>query len=91
MRSYLNGIKRYPTSREARSLRPKGTVKVWIELDRAGQLLNAGIDAGSGSIILDNEALRTVRNGRYPAFPDEVFDGQPSHRFIVPIEYLVEG
>lgn len=91
LRGYLNGIKRYPNSREARQLRPQGTVKVWIEIDRAGQLLGAGIDTGSGSLILDNEALRTVRNGRYPPFPAEAFDGQGFHRFIVPIEYRVDS
>lgn len=91
LRGYLNGIKRYPNSREARQLRPQGTVKVWIEIDRAGQLLGAGIDTGSGSLILDNEALRTVRNGRYPAFPADAFDGQSFHRFIVPIEYRVDS
>ena len=91
LRGYLNGIKRYPNSREARQLKPKGTVMVWIELDRAGQMLSAGIHAGSGSLILDNEALRTVRNGRYPAFPPDSFTGQSFHRFVVPIEYLMEG
>ena len=91
LRGYLNGIKRYPNSREARQLKPQGTVKVWIELDRAGQVLGAGIHTGSGSLILDNEALRTVRNGRYPAFPADSFTGQSFHRFVVPIEYLVEG
>jgi protein TonB len=91
LRGYLNGIKRYPNSREARQLKPQGTVKVWIELDRAGQVLGAGVHAGSGSLILDNEALRTVRNGRYPAFPADAFTGQSFHRFVVPIEYVVEG
>lgn len=91
LRGYLNGIKRYPNSREARQLRPQGTVKVWVELDRAGQVLGAGIHSGSGSLILDNEALRTVRNGRYPAFTAESFTGQNFHRFVVPIEFLVDG
>jgi protein TonB len=54
-------------------------------------VLGAGVHAGSGSLILDNEALRTVRNGRYPAFPADAFTGQSFHRFVVPIEYVVEG
>lgn len=91
LRGYLNGIKRYPSSREARQLRPQGTVKVWVELDRAGQVLGAGIHAGSGSLILDNEALRTVRNGRYPAFPADAYTGQSFHRFVVPIEFVVDS
>jgi protein TonB len=88
LRAYLNSIKRYPTSREARQLRPEGTVRLWIELDRAGQLLGAGVESSAGSLLLDNEALRTVRNGRFPPFAADAFAGQASHRFVVPIEYL---
>jgi periplasmic protein TonB len=91
IQGYLNGIKRYPNSREARQLRPTGTVKVWIEIDRAGQILGSGIQTSSGSPILDNEALRTVRNGRYQPFPADGFTGQNFHRFTVPIEYVLEG
>jgi protein TonB len=91
LRTYLNQIKKYPSSREARQLRPTGIAKVWVEIDRAGQFLGAGIDTTSGSAILDNEALRTVRNGHYPAFPAEVYPGQTFHRFVVPIEYLLES
>ena len=90
-----NGTKqtksRAPNSREARQLRPQGTVKVWIEIDRAGQLLSSGVDTSAGSLLLDNEALRTVRNGRFPPFPAEAFAGQSFHRFVVPIEYRVDG
>ncbi len=91
LRAYLNSIKRYPTSREARQLRPQGTVKLKLEIDRSGQLLNATVELGSGSLLLDNEALRTVRNGRFPAIPAEAFAGQASKTFIVPVEYLHEG
>jgi protein TonB len=91
LRTYLNGIKRYPTSREARQLRPQGTVRLKLEIDRAGQLLNATVESTSGSLLLDNEALRTVRNGRFPAIPAEAFAGQATRVFIVPVEYLHEG
>ena len=91
LRAYLNSIKRYPTSREARQLRPQGIVKLKLEIDRAGLLLNATVEASSGSLLLDNEALRTVRNGRFPAIPAEAFAGQATKIFIVPVEYLHEG
>ena len=91
LRAHLNSIKRYPNSREARQLRPTGVVKAWLDLDRSGQVLDAGIEASSGTALLDNEALRTLRNGRYPAFPAEAFGGEARHRFVVPLEYLVEG
>lgn len=90
IRRYLNEMKRYPTSREARQLRPQGVVRVWFELDRAGQLLGLGIDAPSGSPLLDREALRTVRNGHYPPVPADAFVGASSLRLVVPIEYLLE-
>lgn len=87
LRAYLDSIKRYPASREARQLRPEGVVSVWLLLDRAGQLLEAGVEQSAGTALLDSEALRTVRGGRYPAMPDDAWPGQPSHRFVIPIEY----
>jgi protein TonB len=91
LRAYLNSIKRYPNSREARQLRPTGVVKTWLDLDRSGQVIDAGIEASSGTALLDNEALRTLRTGHYPAFPAEAFGGEARHRFVVPLEYLVDG
>lgn len=91
LRAYMNGIKRYPTSREARQLRPQGTVRVWISIDRAGQLLDAGVDGSSGSLLIDNEALRTVRNGHFPPVPAEAYAGLNAIRFVIPIEYLPPG
>jgi protein TonB len=91
LRAYLESIKRYPTTREARSMRPQGHVRVWLEIDRAGALRNAGIDESSGSMILDGAALATVRQGTYPPFPDETWSGQSTHRFEVTLEYSLEG
>ena len=87
----VDGLKRYPTSREARSLRPQGTVRLWLEIDRQGQLLQAGLESSSGATLLDSEALRSVRQGRYPAFPAGAFEGTASRRFLVGIEYRAEG
>ena len=91
LRAYLNSIKRYPNSREARQLRPTGTVRLWLEIDRSGQLINAGIETSAGTSLLDVEALRTVRGGRYPAMPEAAFGGEASHRFTVPIEYTLDS
>ncbi|MDQ6685634.1 MAG: energy transducer TonB, partial [Pseudomonadota bacterium] len=88
---YLNGIKRYPSSREARQLRPTGTVRVWIEIDRSGKMLDAGVDTSSNSPILDQEALKTARSGRYPPFPEGAFAGLTFRRFVVAIEYILES
>jgi TonB family protein len=81
----------YPTSREARQLRPSGTVEVWMEIGRDGQLLGSGIDKRSGSPQLDDEALRAVRRGRYPALSSQTLQGQASQRFIAPITFTPDG
>jgi len=89
--AYLERIKRYPTSREARLSKPQGTVRLWLLLSRQGELLEAGVVASSGSNLLDGEALRTVRAGQFPAFPEEAFAGQDRHRFTVNLKYQIEG
>ncbi|WP_085314888.1 energy transducer TonB [Derxia lacustris] len=91
LRAYLESIKRYPSSREARQSRPEGTVRLWLVIDRSGQLVDCGIEQGSGALALDAEARRTVRNGSYPAFPADAFGGAPTHRFTVDLDYRVEG
>ena len=91
LRKYLDGIKRYPSGREARQSRPTGTVRVWLELDRNGQLRDAGIETGSGSMLLDHEALRTVRGGQYPPFPPDAFAGENVHRFAVGLDYRLDN
>ena len=79
---------KYPNSREARQLQPQGRVEVSIELDRSGRLVDSGVTSGSGQRLLDVEALRSVRHGRYAAFPAGAFGSEPSHRFAVTLEYL---
>lgn len=90
IRGYLESIKRYPTSREARSQRPTGKVGLWLEVNRDGSLKDAGVAKTSDSIILDNAALGTVRQGKLPSFPPEAYPGQTSHRFTVSLEYNLE-
>jgi protein TonB len=83
MRAYLDGIKRYPTSREARIERPEGDATAWYELDSSGALLDSGIEKTSGSMILDQAALSTVRRGEYAKFPAGAWDNAAKHRFLV--------
>lgn len=91
LRAYLEKIKRYPTSREARLTRPQGAVRIWLELSRSGQLLGIGVLSSSGSNLLDGEALKTLRNGTFPAIPDEAFVGEISHKFSATLSYTLEG
>ena len=83
----LEKNKRYPTSREARLSHPEGTVKVWLELDRRGELTNCGISLSSGSNILDGDALKTIKSATFPPFPEKSFPSEESHRFIANLKY----
>lgn len=89
--AYLERIKRYPTSREARLSQPQGVTKLWLEISRSGALISAGLLQSSGSNLLDSEALRTVRTAQFPAFPEQAFGGESSHRFSVSLKYQIEG
>jgi protein TonB len=84
---YLESIKRYPSGREARQTRPAGTVTVWFDLSRAGRVLDAGIEKSSQSSLLDSEALKTVRTGNFPAYPEGVFANADKHRFSAHLSY----
>ncbi len=89
LRQMLNAIKRYPTGREASLLRPTGTVRVWLIIDRNGRLLERGIETSSDSILLDNAALRTVAAGNYPAIPAELWRGESQHRFHADLDFVL--
>jgi len=91
LRAYLERIKRYPTSREARLTRPQGAVRVWLEISRAGQLLGVGVMSSSGSNLLDGEAVKTLKTGSYPPIPEEAFVGESSHKFSATLSYTLEA
>jgi protein TonB len=77
----------YPASREARELRPAGTVKLWFDVDRSGRLLASGVESRSGTDLLDFAALRSLRTVQLPAFPGDAFAGEARHRFVMSVEY----
>jgi len=87
LRNYLNGIKRYPTGRDASLQRPSGTAEIAFELKRNGSLANAEVIRSSNSTLLDRHALATVRRGNYPPFPEGAFVGEGVHRFIVDLNF----
>ena len=86
VRAYLNGIKRYPTGREASIQRPEGKVRIWFVLRRDGSLVDAGIEDSSNSILLDNAGLNTIKRGSMPAFEGS-FTGEETHRFTVDLDF----
>lgn len=87
----LERSKHYPTSREARLTHPDGTVKVWLELDRNGQLLGTGLLESSGSNLLDSAALHTVRLTQFQPFPAQAYPGETTHRFIAHLNYQINS
>jgi protein TonB len=88
VRAQLEAAKRYPTGREASTLRPRGKSRVWFVLPRTGgEATESGVDDSSGSILLDNAALATVRRGRFPVFPEDAWPGRASHRFTAELDY----
>ena len=67
---HLNRHKRYPS--EARSNRVQGVVTVTFAIDNAGKILNKKITKGSGSALLDEEALEMLtRASPLPAPPHQ--------------------
>ncbi len=91
VKSYVLSRKRYPTGREASLVKPVGTVRAWVLLDRKGDVQEVGMERSGDSIILDSEALRLLRSGSYPAFPEDAFPGQSTHRFYFDLEYKRGG
>ena len=88
LRGALQTAEHYPDSREARQLRPTGTVEVWIDVGRDGELLGSGIREHSASPLLDAQALRSLRTSRLPKPPAELFGTSASQRFVVAVEFL---
>jgi periplasmic protein TonB len=76
-----------PNSAEYRIRRPKGETRVNFTLDREGSILIASVAHGSGSDILDRQAVSIVRAGRYPPFPQTAFRGELRHSFSVTLEF----
>lgn len=88
VRAHLQAVKRYPTGREASLQRPAGTSVIWFVVRRNGELAEAGIDASSGSMLLDNAALATVRRSNYPVFSEEAWPGKAQQRFTVELNFV---
>jgi protein TonB len=76
-----------PDSPQYRLHHPSGEVRVGFVVLRNGVSQAVTVERSSGSEILDQEALRLVTSGHYPAMPAKAFVGQAQHKFAVTIEY----
>lgn len=83
---HLNRHKRYPT--EARSRQIQGVTKVEFKIDASGKLMHAEVIKGSGSKLLDEEALAVLeRASPFPPPPDRS-PGETIH-LALPIEFNI--
>jgi protein TonB len=90
LKAYLDKIKKYPSSREARLARPQGTVTLSLTISRSGQLMDVHVLNSSHSNILDAEAIKSVKTANLPAFPQDAFANEASHEFSVNLNYTLE-
>lgn len=88
LRSYIRSITEYPTSGDARRLRPEGSTIVRFVLSRVGQISGVEVDKTSGSPILDRKAVSIVREGKYPAMPADAWPEKSDHTFTVTVEFV---
>ncbi|QDD62936.1 TonB family protein [Herbaspirillum seropedicae] len=88
LRAHLNSIKRYPTGREASTLRPQGKVRVWFVLRRGGSVVDSGIESSSNSMLLDDAARKTINRAAFAPFPDDTYKGESTHRFTADLDFI---
>jgi len=80
--AHIERFKRYPDRAEGKF----GVARLAFTIDRQGRLRDVRVFGGSGSPILDEEALATIKRAEpFPAPPDRVSDDELS--FVLPIRY----
>ena len=83
---HLNRHKRYPTV--ARNRRVQGVAKVEFKIDGRGKLIESRIIKGSGSKLLDEEALSVLKRASpFPPPPDR--DSGEHVHLALPIEFRI--
>lgn len=87
LRAWLEKHKEYP--QEARKRRSQGTVMLWFEIDRVGNVLAHRIAGSSGHPALDREVDALIRRATpLPAMPSEM--SQPRLMLVVPVEFRLK-
>jgi protein TonB len=71
LQAHVEHYRSYPAT--ARRDRLQGTVQVLFAMRRDGTVLDAWVQASSGQMLLDKEALETIRRAQpLPAIPPEL-------------------
>lgn len=91
LRRELERHKQYPSGREASLQRPQGDVVIWLEVDRAGRVLDAGIESKAQNMLLNRAAQTSLRRvEKVSPFPSDAFSGKNKQRFTATFSYNVE-
>lgn len=87
LRTNIDSRTTVPGTLEYRLFKPRGAARVSFTLERDGTAGKVGLVHGSGSNLLDRQAVSIVQSGRYPPFPERAFPGEARHIFVVTIEF----
>ncbi|QIH06289.1 MULTISPECIES: TonB family protein [unclassified Pseudomonas] len=91
LRKELEKHKQYPSGREASLQRPQGDVVIWLEVDRAGNVLDSGIENKAPNMLLNRAAQTSLRRvEKVSPFPADAFSGKNKQRFTATFSYNVE-
>lgn len=91
LRKELEKHKQYPSGREASLQRPQGDVVIWLEVDRAGNVLDSGIENKAPNMLLNRAAQTSLRRvEKVSPFPSDAFSGKNKQRFTATFSYNVE-
>jgi len=91
LRGEIDRFKQYPTSRQAALERPTGEVVVWLLVDRAGNVLDSGIQTQASSMLLNRAASTSLRRiKQVKPFPEQAFGGRSQQRFTATFNYSVQ-
>lgn len=91
LRSDMERFKQYPTGRQAALERPTGDVVVWMLVDRAGNVLDSGIETQASSMLLNRAATTSLKRiKQVKPFPEQAFGGKSQHRFTATFNYRVQ-
>ncbi len=84
---HLNKHKKYPG--EARSRGHEGIATVSFSIDRSGKVISAHLDKGSGSELLDQEAIEVLnRASPFPRPPSDLTE--LTFNFSLPIQFRIK-
>lgn len=91
LRSDMERFKQYPTGRQASLERPSGNVVVWMLVDRAGNVLDCGLETPAGSMLLNRAAETSLKRiKQVKPFPEQAFGGRQQQRFTATFNYSVQ-